>query len=550
MKLFRFFSHNLIIILVGALLFLPQWSHVHLFDWDEINFAESAREMLVTGDYFRVQINYQTFWEKPPLFIWMQALSMTLFGVNEFAARFPNVIAGIVTLLVLFHTGRRLYSADFGYFWLLAYVGSFLPHFYFKSGIIDPFFNLFIFLSIIQLARLSSVSKRQKEGRAKDAVLAGLFAGLAILTKGPAAFLIIGLCILFYLIIRKSFIVFSLKELLLFGFVALMVSFAWFGVEFIKNGPFFLQEFIVYQIRLLTTPDAGHGGPFYYHIIVLLLGVFPASILAFNGFRRQYSDNFRQKQFKRWMLVAFFVVLVLFSLVKTKIVHYSSFCYLPLTFLAAYALYKVKFNRTSFPGILKGSMVVIGILISALLIAFPLFLKNLNYFRPLLQDKIRDPFALANLEAQVNWSGWEILPGVTLLVGVLYFLSFSSKNLITAAIVLLVSGTLTIQLAMPLIVPKIERYSQGAAIDFLKSLRGKDVYVDVLGYKSYAHLFYTQKPIITNKKSLDKGWLLTGDIDKPVYIVTKIGKEQELKELPEFEEIGRKNGFVFYRRLP
>ncbi|VAX36153.1 Polymyxin resistance protein ArnT, undecaprenyl phosphate-alpha-L-Ara4N transferase; Melittin resistance protein PqaB, partial [hydrothermal vent metagenome] len=38
-----------LIALIGALFFLPYLGSVHLFDWDEINFAESAREMLVTG---------------------------------------------------------------------------------------------------------------------------------------------------------------------------------------------------------------------------------------------------------------------------------------------------------------------------------------------------------------------------------------------------------------------------------------------------------------------------------------------------------------------
>ena len=66
-------DHGLIILL-GAIFFLPFLGSVHLFDWDEINFAESAREMLVSGDWWRVQINFEPFWEKPPLFFWMQAI--------------------------------------------------------------------------------------------------------------------------------------------------------------------------------------------------------------------------------------------------------------------------------------------------------------------------------------------------------------------------------------------------------------------------------------------------------------------------------------------
>ena len=53
---------QLIIILLAALAFIPFLGRVHLFDWDEINFAEAAREMIVTKDYLTVQINFQPFW--------------------------------------------------------------------------------------------------------------------------------------------------------------------------------------------------------------------------------------------------------------------------------------------------------------------------------------------------------------------------------------------------------------------------------------------------------------------------------------------------------
>ena len=140
------------ILLLGAVLFLPGLGSVHLFDWDEINFAESAREMIVTGDYMTVQINFEPFWEKPPLFIWMQVLSMKIFGINEFAARFPNAICGIVTMLVLFNIGTRLKNERFGLLWVFVYIASLTPFFYFKSGIIDPWFNLFIFLNSFKVA--------------------------------------------------------------------------------------------------------------------------------------------------------------------------------------------------------------------------------------------------------------------------------------------------------------------------------------------------------------------------------------------------------------
>jgi 4-amino-4-deoxy-L-arabinose transferase-like glycosyltransferase len=161
----------ILITALGAVFFIPFIGSSHLFDWDEINFAESAREMILTGNYATVQINYMPFWEKPPLFFWMQVLAMKAFNVfdpnsgfaPEFGARFPNAIIGIITLLVFYRIGRKLYNEKFGVLWALGYLGSFTPHLYFKSGIIDPTFNLFIFLGVWYFSQ--SVSTNQNTSK-------------------------------------------------------------------------------------------------------------------------------------------------------------------------------------------------------------------------------------------------------------------------------------------------------------------------------------------------------------------------------------------------
>ena len=82
------FSKNQIIVfiaLLAAAFFIPFLGRVHLFDWDEINFAECSREMLKMHDFSRVYINFKPFWEKPPMFMWMQIAAIKIFGVTEFA---------------------------------------------------------------------------------------------------------------------------------------------------------------------------------------------------------------------------------------------------------------------------------------------------------------------------------------------------------------------------------------------------------------------------------------------------------------------------------
>ncbi len=537
---------NVIIALAALLLFLPFLGSVHLFDWDEINFAEAAREMILTGDYSRVQINFQPFWEKPPLFLWMQVVSMKVFGVNEFAARFPNAICGVATLLVLFNIGSKLYNRNFGLLWVLAYAGSLLPQFYFRSGIIDPWFNLFIFLGIYQaIIYTSSVA----DSRFKNLILSAIFIGLGILTKGPVALLIFGLCVVFFLLAKEgSWYIISLKHFFLFSALVLLTGFSWFIIEVLRGRGEVIQEFIEYQIRLYSEGEAGHGQPFYYHFIVLLFGCFPVSILFFLSFKRSESDSDEQRHFKVWMQIMFWVVLVLFSMVKTKIVHYSSLTYFPLTFLAAWVAMKVSADeivwrtRNSFALLATGGLV-------ALVLTSLQFVENFKE-KIIALNIIKDDFAVANIMSHVEWTGYEFFTGILLFSGVIAFVFCVKWRLFEKGFYLLLLSTmLATWFASLLIVPKAEQYTQRAAIDFYESLKDKDCYVETLDFKSYAYLFYTKKQNPDNLKSLELKWLLKGEIDKPVYFVSKNTKEtQILYYNPKLEVLYRKNGFVFYLR--
>jgi 4-amino-4-deoxy-L-arabinose transferase-like glycosyltransferase len=541
-------SLNLLILLIGSVLFVPFLESVHLFDWDEVNFAESAREMLLTQNFSRVQIDFEPFWEKPPLFIWLQTIAMHFFGINEFAARLPNAITGIITLMILFNIGRRNFDINFGLFWALCYAGSILPHFYFKSGIIDPVFNLFIFLGIYQLSLVSSRERRFAFSRIWKIFLAGLFIGLAVLTKGPAAILIALLCIIGYGAVKKSYKIFTVKELLIFFLAIGGIAFFWFGIETIKNGPWFIKEFIIYQIRLFRTEDAGHGGPFFYHFVVLYLGCFPASVYLFRAFEKQYSDTLSQRVLKLWMIISLFVVLILFSIVKTKIVHYSSFCYFPITFLAAYTLHKLSKNKLFLSKYIAIHVVLIGSIISLVLILLPLFLKYKEYWLPRALPYIRDDFFLASLQTDVYWSGLESIIGVLYLAAIIY-VAFIGKDFMSNALILFFTTLIVVQVSLNFFVPNIEKYVQGDIIDFYKSVKDENAYIRPHGYKSYAHLFYGEKKQSENPAGRSEDWLLTGPIDKPVYFVTKI-TNRNLDNFSDIKKIGRRNGYVIYLREP
>ncbi len=540
--------YNELLIALGALLlFIPFLGGIHLFDWDEINFAESAREMILTGDYLTVQIDFEAFYQKPPLFIWMQVLSMKVFGINEFAARFPNVVCAMFTLVVLFRTGRRVYDKGFAWFWVLSYMGSLLPFLYFKSGIIDPWFNLFIFTALLNMIRFLDAERGEK--RWQNLILSAVLLGMANLTKGPVSVLLFGLTVAVFWALNKFRLRILWNEILVFLLVLVVVGGAWFIIQVAIGNFNVILDFILYQITLFSTEDSGHGGFLFYHFVVLFIGVFPVSVFALKAFRRSYYDANAQKRFKRWMIILFWVVLLVFTLVKTKIVHYSSLCYLPLTFLGAYVIYKIIHERIKNYRWLNLIYAVMGMIIGLAFSITPILASRMDDI--LEMGFVQDPFTRANLQADVQWSGFEGLIGLVFIIGIIATMLLLEKNKRAAYIIMLLNVTLFMNLVLIFTAAKIETYTQRALIEFCKERKGEDCYVNTLAMKSYAHLFYAAKPIPENVRSRDQQWLLTGDIDKPAYFILRSKTLSHFQQtFPALKLLYEKNGYSFCLREP
>lgn len=564
--LWKTWKQELLIILLGGILFIPFLGAVHLFDWDEINFAEAAREMIVTHNYLQVQIDFQPFWEKPPLFFWLQALCMHVFGINEFAARLPDALCGMLGLLILFRIGKRLSGIRFGWIWVMCYAGSVLPQLYCKSGIIDPVFNLFIFLGLLYFARY-----QQSGFTLRFLFLSGLFAGLAVLTKGPAALLILGLTFFIYYALEKFRKFLPLRDIFLYVlFVALPLC-PWLIAEVAQYGTWTLLQFIKYQFALASTEGAGHGGFFGYHFVVLLLGCFPAVIFASGALFRKSPNTPGVQDFRRWMRILFWVDILLFSLIRTKIVHYSSLTYLPLTFLAAYYLHGL---RDRWPRYITYWLLIQGAVYGLLLLALPWIWND----RLALLHNIRDPFTGAALHAGSHMPAAIALTGLILCVALVFAARWNRmRNLPAAIAVLFLGTTLMINGVVNFVTPEAEKISQGSMIRFFESKADLPCYSAVLGFKSYAPLFYGKRteeevhnpvflhwldakriaehheaswpdPAEYSKQFGD--WLYNGDIDKPAYFAAREPGAEKLKANTGLQLLKEENGYVFFERLP
>ena len=567
----------MVIAAVAAFSFIPWLGRLHLFDWDEINFAEGAREMLVTGNYRDVQIGFQTFAEKPPLFMWVQALSMRIFGVGEFGARLPNAIVGIITLVGVYLLGRQLVDRRFGLWWALAFGGSLLPNLYFHSGIIDPLFNLLIFTGIVSLFAF------EQQRRWILLLVAGISVGLAVLTKGPVGLLLPGLTWLAFWAAKEagsgkreagSGKRIPMVPMFIWVSVVAVVALPWYVVVAQEGSGAstgnFVSAFVARQLELLRTGVAGHTGPWYFHFVVLALGCFPASVFAVAALRKRSDEPPMLSDFRLWMILLLIIVVVIFSLVQTKIVHYSSLAYFPITFLAALAITDV--TTREWPRYLGFAAGAIGLIWAAVFLALPLVGIMIAHNQLDLSRLAHDPFIRATVAVPVGWSPVDLAPGGVYMVAIICALSILLKSrvaILSARSVLLRSRdaklfawilfgatVVIVPLALATIAPKIERYTQATPIAFYESLRGCDCYIAPLGFKSYAHLFYARIPTERSARAAGvapdryEGWLLSGPIDRPAYFVSKLDKADRWRGQPGLEVIGARDGFVFFRRDP
>jgi hypothetical protein len=533
----------LLILLYGLIFLLPFAGSTHLFDWDEIIFAEAAREMIVSGNYLTVTINYAPFWEKPPGFIWMQVISMKLFGINEFAARFPNVLSGIITLIFIYLAGRKLHGDRFGMLWTLSFGTAILPFFYFRTGIIDPWFNLFIFMGFTFF--IFYLAHERFKRRHLNVGLSAFFLGLAVLTKGPVAVLIFAISFFVYLLWVRGRISVRFYHVALFMFVLIVTGGSWFLVAVLSGNMQVVADFIQYQAGLFSSEFAGHGGFPGFHFVILLFGVFPASVLMLKGFPRKKEEEGVAQMFRTWMYILLFLVLILFTIVRTKLVHYSSLAYYPTTFIAAWVMHNWLERRVE---IGRWQIALLGV-VGALLVLMTFLVPMLLQFPDAIAERFAErmsPYTAGLLGTEAGWGITAYIPSVILLAGLIFSLGRISRRDRRGLYILHSAVALFTYASILLFVPKIERMVQQPAINFIKSHAGPDERVVNLGSRSFAPYFYGKWMPGDMPPGIGVDLQEVFKEKEPVYVVMRADRSEKVfAKYPGLVRLGAEGGFVF-----
>lgn len=275
----------LFLIIYFAFLMIPAY-WLPLFETTDARYAEIAREMLASGNFLEPYYNGIKHFHKPPLTYWLNAIGMSIFGVNGFGARFFGALAAVVILIYTRRTALLLSRdekiADTAFF-ILASSLLFIVVGHVVST--DIYLTMFTIMSLYYMFR-------QMYGKVgvSNAFMAGLLVGLGFLTKGPIIFLFT----LLPFMAAKFFDpnhrrVFNLIEVLVILAVFASVALPWY-LYVINVNDGLLNYFLKDQtVERVATDKFSRSKPFWFFFAIFFGTFLPWAFYMIRNHRFSYK---------------------------------------------------------------------------------------------------------------------------------------------------------------------------------------------------------------------------------------------------------------------
>ncbi|SFL38479.1 ArnT family glycosyltransferase [Pelosinus propionicus] len=330
---------------------------VPLLDPDEPVYAETPKEMFIFNEFLSPRIYGEYWYDKPPMYYWLVAASYKIFGINEFSARFPSAVLAVACTLLVYQSGRRLFSERAGVAGALVLATS-IEFFYLgKAAVTD--ITLLFFLSASLLAFID-----------KKYYIAYLFAGFATLTKGPIGLLFPGGIIFFYLLVTRNWAL--LKSMKIFSGLLIYAAIAapWYILMYNIHGSIFVDTFLgFHNITRFTSPEHPEGVLWYYYIPVLILGFFPWTGVMIQSIWNSLTKSTFHFSTLLFLNIWALFIFVFFTISQTKLVSYILPMYPPLSMIVGWYIDRLwtshgKFVFTSWTiGLSIVTILLIGLMI-------------------------------------------------------------------------------------------------------------------------------------------------------------------------------------------
>ena len=309
-------------ILTFSTLFFVNLENGPLWAADEQIYSQWAFNMIKTGDYMTPwAFGDLLMWiGKPPLFMWLMSLAYQIFGVNDFATRFWSAVFGTLSLVLVFYLGKKLYNLHVGLISALV-LGTFATFYVFtRHAMLDVTFILFMLASIYFL-----LLSEKTENATRYVALGGVFFGLAFMTKQVVAFLIPLIVFAYFTVIKRDTRFLFKKRFAIFWLLGVLIVAPWMIYMTLRFGPDFWNSFFVISgIMRATTPIEGHVGGylFYFNYLIKNENLFWIVLLPFSGGLCLFNAVFKRSKEDTLVLAWMSIVLLLFTLIQTKLEWY------------------------------------------------------------------------------------------------------------------------------------------------------------------------------------------------------------------------------------
>jgi 4-amino-4-deoxy-L-arabinose transferase-like glycosyltransferase len=311
---------------------------------DEGRYAEIPREMLVLQDFVTPHLNGIKYFEKPPLFYWLQAGAIKVFNpriihaehalnkpkrneylasISEWTVRLPNAIVALLGCLLVYASGRILFERRAGVLSAIMLASSLL--YFALARMVTLDMTLSICLSGSLLAFLVAANQPPSLSRRWLFYSAYMFAGLAVLTKGLIGIvfpsMIIGLWILLsnqWRLLKQCYLP---SGVLLF----LLIVLPWHILVQARNLEFFQFYFIDQQFLRYSTLIAQRYQPNWFFIPIFIAGFLPWVCFLPQAIVSHFPKNWQQFKEKNnyiFLLLWVGIIFIFFSFSHSKLIPY------------------------------------------------------------------------------------------------------------------------------------------------------------------------------------------------------------------------------------
>ena len=373
----------------GGWLFGPGLGKLGLTDRDEGSNAEAAREMLETGEWISPTLNYEPRYAKPAFVYWLISGSYTLWGINEFAARFPSALSGLGILLVQYVYVYRWLGAPMAWMASVMLLLNLMFLGINRMVLTDP--ELVVFTTLAGYSFWQAL--QHKHNRRWWFTVFYLAMGFGMLVKGPVGIIIPMMGVIPYLTLTRQWGTFWQRGFPLAGMVLVAaVAAPWYLMMFQIHGEAYWAAAQANTTGRFMNPMEGHGGTLFFYVPVMLVGFFPWSAflpsVLYHALRRWrvfwQKHEFVTPELHLELFLSLWVVglFLFFTLSATRLPHYIYPAFPAAAVLVAlwwkrFLAEKMPVGLTTSTRVLIGVGYVVGIALTFMPAVFHLFMKQI-----------------------------------------------------------------------------------------------------------------------------------------------------------------------------